>query len=80
MDQLNNARANLSLRAVNPTINTHDDTADYVIEPSKFQETLAHHSTYQKTIRDAAPRRLKQVFSKDSTHGSRGSTGSFWRP
>jgi hypothetical protein len=59
-----------------PSINVHDDTTDYVIEPTKFQETLAHHSTYQKTIKDAAPGRLKQVFSKDSTHGSGGSPTS----
>jgi hypothetical protein len=74
VDPFNNARANVSLRVVNPSINIHDNTTDYVIEPSKFQETLAPHSTYQKTIKDAAPRRLKQVFSKDFfTQGSGGS-------
>jgi hypothetical protein len=73
---INNARINLALRAVNPTINLPDGSTDYIMEPSKFQETLAHHTTYQKAIKDASFRRSKQVFYKDSTHGSGGSPPS----
>ncbi|KAG2171881.1 hypothetical protein INT44_006110, partial [Umbelopsis vinacea] len=63
---INNARVNLALRAVNPTITVPDDSTDYILEPSKFQETLAHHTKYQKIIKNASIRRSKQVFSRTS--------------
>jgi hypothetical protein len=73
---INNTRVNLALRAVNPTINLPDGSADYIMDPSKFQETLTQHTTYQKAIKDATFRRSKQVFYKDSTQGSGGSPAS----
>jgi len=73
---INNARNNLALRAVNPTFNLSDDSADYTMDPSKFQETLAHNTSIQKTLKEAAARRSKQVFPRDSTQGSGGSPHS----
>ncbi|KAI9277318.1 hypothetical protein BC943DRAFT_364280 [Umbelopsis sp. AD052] len=66
---INNARVNLALRAVNPTITVPDDSTDYILEPSKFQETLAHHTKYQKIIKKASIRRSKQVFPRTSLKG-----------
>jgi len=73
---INNDRNNLALRAVNPTFNLSDDSADYTMDPSKFQETLAHNTNIQKTLKEAAARRSKQVFPRDSTQGSGGSPHS----
>ncbi|GAB5588152.1 hypothetical protein Unana1_03052 [Umbelopsis nana] len=71
------ARNNLALRAINPAFQLQTENgSDYTMDPAKFQETLAHNASVLKTLREATPRRSKQVFPKDSPPGVGGSSPS----
>jgi hypothetical protein len=61
----------LALRTINPNFNLSSDPyTEYIMDPTNFQETLAHNTTIQKTLKEAAIRRSKQVFSRDCSQGS----------
>ena len=67
---INDARNALALRAINPAFHIPGERdTDYTMEPTKFQETLAHNTNVQKTIREATQRKSRQVFGRDSSHG-----------
>jgi hypothetical protein len=67
-------RNNLALRAINPAFQLQTENgSDYTMDPTKFQETLAHNASVLKTLREATPRRSKQFFPKDSPPGVGGS-------
>ncbi|GAB5588149.1 hypothetical protein Unana1_03049 [Umbelopsis nana] len=71
------ARNHLALRAINPAFQLQTENgSDYTMDPAKFQETLAHNASVLKTLREATPRRRKQVFPKDSPPGVGGSSPS----
>ncbi|GAB5587994.1 hypothetical protein Unana1_02894 [Umbelopsis nana] len=71
------ARNNLALRAINPAFQLQTENgSDYTMDHANFQGTLAHNSSVLKTLRDATPRRSKQVFPKDSSPGVGGSSPS----
>ncbi|KAI8574988.1 hypothetical protein K450DRAFT_263847 [Umbelopsis ramanniana AG] len=74
---LNTARNNLALRAINPSFQVPSENGmDFTMEPKKFQEALSHNTTIQKTIRDAYPKRQKQICHGDTVHGGGGSSPS----
>ncbi|GAB5588889.1 hypothetical protein Unana1_03789 [Umbelopsis nana] len=57
------ARNNLALRAINPSFQVPSENGtEYTMEPQKFQETLSSNTTVQKTLRDANPKRQRQIF------------------
>lgn len=64
------ARNNLDLRAINPSFHIpSDNPMEYTMEPTNFQEALAYNTSVQKTLREALPRRSKQVLPRDSVLG-----------
>ncbi|KAI9316060.1 hypothetical protein BX666DRAFT_2046840 [Dichotomocladium elegans] len=47
----------LALRVVNPSIQPQDGDCEYTMTTEEFKDTIASHSTLQKTLRDVCPSR-----------------------